>query len=93
MNNLQLNLAGSYNYTRIEDPTLAVGPCFNWSFLPGGPACTEQNPLNANGFALVNGNALPQAPRWTGDFSLRYGSRWDRRASCICSVICPIAAR
>ena len=72
-NNLQLNLAGSYNYTRIEDPTLAVGPCFNWSFLPGGPACTEQNPLNANGFALVNGNALPQAPKWTGDFSLRYG--------------------
>lgn len=72
-NNLQLNLAGSYNYTRIEDPTLAVGPCFNWSFLPGGQACTEQNPLNANGFALVNGNALPQAPKWTGDFSLRYG--------------------
>jgi iron complex outermembrane receptor protein len=71
--NLQLNLAGSYNYTRIEDPTLAVGPCFNWSFLPGGPACTELNPLNANGFALVNGNALPQAPKWTGDFSLRYG--------------------
>jgi iron complex outermembrane receptor protein len=71
--NLQLNLAGSYNYTRIDDPTLAVGPCFNWSFLPGGPACTELNPLNANGFALVNGNALPQAPKWTGDFSLRYG--------------------
>ena len=73
INNLQLNLAASYNYTRIEDPTLAVGPCFNWSFLPGGQACTELNPLNANGFALVNGNPLPQAPRWTGDFSLRYG--------------------
>ena len=72
-NNLQLNLAASYNYTRIEDPTLAVGPCFNWNFLPGGQACTELNPLNANGFALVNGNPLPQAPRWTGDFSLRYG--------------------
>ncbi len=71
--NLQLNLAGSYNYTEIQDPTLAVGPCFNWSFLPGGQACTEQNPLNANGFALVNGNALPQAPKWTGDLSVRYG--------------------
>ena len=70
---LTLSLAGSYNYTRIEDPTLAVGPCSNWNFLPGGPACTEQNPLNANGFALVNGNPLPQAPKWTGDFSLRYG--------------------
>jgi iron complex outermembrane recepter protein len=72
LNNLQLNLAGSYNYTRIEDPTLAVGPCFNWKFA-GEQACTELNPLNANGFALVNGNPLPQAPRWTGDFSLRYG--------------------
>jgi iron complex outermembrane receptor protein len=70
---LTLSLAGSYNYTRIEDPTLAVAPCFNWSFLPGGPACTEQNPLNANGLALVNGNPLPQAPRWVGDASLRYG--------------------
>ena len=69
---LTLSLAGSYNYTRIEDPTLAVGPCFNWKFA-GEQACTELNPLNANGFALVNGNPLPQAPKWTGDFSLRYG--------------------
>ena len=71
--NLVVSLSGSYNYTRIDDATLGVGPCFNWSFLPGGPACTELNPLNANGFALVNGNPLPQAPRWVGDFSLRYG--------------------
>ena len=69
LTNLLVSLAGSYNYTRIEDPTLAVGPCFNW----GVPACTELNPLNANGFALVNGNQLPQAPRWVGDFTLRYG--------------------
>ena len=69
--NLTVGLSGSYNYTRIEDPTLAVGPCFNW-----GPAahCTELNPLNANHFALVNGNPLPQAPKWVGDFSLRYGA-------------------
>jgi iron complex outermembrane receptor protein len=69
---LTLTLAGSYNYTRIEDPTLGVTPCFNWSFA-GGPACTELNPLNANGLALVNGNPLPQAPKWVGDFTLRYG--------------------
>jgi len=74
LKNLNINFAGSYNYTRIEDPTLAVAPCFNWSFLgPGFPACTEQNPLNANGFALINGNPLPQAPKWVGDLSLRYG--------------------
>ena len=75
MTNLQLNLAGSYNYTRIEDPNLAVGRCFDWSFLPGGPACTELNPPNpaVPGTVFVNGNPLPQAPKWTGDFSLRYG--------------------
>jgi iron complex outermembrane receptor protein len=71
--NLTVRLSGSYNYTRIDDPTLAVAPCFNWNFLPGGAACTELNPLNAQGYALVNGNPLPQAPRWVGDFSLRYG--------------------
>jgi iron complex outermembrane receptor protein len=71
--NLLLNLGGSYNYTRIEDPTLAVAPCFNWTFLPGGTACTVLNPLNANGLALINGNPLPEAPKWVGDFSLRYG--------------------
>jgi iron complex outermembrane receptor protein len=73
VNNLTVNLSGSYNYTRIEDPNLAVAPCFDWSFLPGGAKCTELNALNANGYALVNGNPLPQAPRWVGDFSLRYG--------------------
>jgi iron complex outermembrane recepter protein len=73
MPNLLLNVSGGYNYTEIKDPTLAVGPCFNWSFLPGGPACTELNPLNAKGFALINGNPLPQAPKYVGDVSLRYG--------------------
>jgi iron complex outermembrane recepter protein len=69
---LLVNMSGSYNYTRIDDPTLAVAPCFNWSFA-GGPACTELNPLNAHGNALINGNPLPQAPKWVGDLSLRYG--------------------
>ena len=70
---LLFNVSGSYNYTRIDDPQLAVGPCFNWSFLPSGPACTELSPLNAAGLALVNGNPLPQAPKYVGDMSLRYG--------------------
>jgi iron complex outermembrane recepter protein len=66
MPNLLLNLSGGYNYTRIEDPTLAVGPC-------SANACTELNPLNSKGFALINGNPLPQAPKYVGDLSLRYG--------------------
>ena len=68
--NLLLSLSGSYNYTRIDDPTLAVPRCFNWG---PGAACTELNPLNAKGFALINGNPLPQAPKYVGDVSLRYG--------------------
>lgn len=67
---LLVNLSGSYNYTRIDDPTLAVAPCFNFG---PGLACTELNPLNAQGNALINGNPLPEAPKWVGDFSLRYG--------------------
>lgn len=72
--NLLLTLSGSYNYTRIDDPNLAVGPCFNWGFLPGGAACTELSPVVAGGSrALINGDPLPQAPKWVGDLSLRYG--------------------
>jgi len=67
--NVLLTVSGSYNDTRIEDPTLAVAPCFNWG---PGDACTVRNPLNANGLALINGNPLPQAAKWVGDLGLRY---------------------
>ena len=70
---LLLNLSASYNFTEIKDPNLAVGPCFNWSFAVPGLKCTELNPLNAAGNALVNGNPLPQAPKVIADISLRYG--------------------
>jgi iron complex outermembrane receptor protein len=70
LQNLLVNVSASYNYTRIEDQGLAVAPCFNWG---PGAACTPLNPLNSLGLAEINGNPLPQAPRFTGDFSLRYG--------------------
>jgi iron complex outermembrane receptor protein len=69
-NNLTVNLSGSYNYTRIQDPHLAVAPCFNWG---PGAACTPLDPQNDQKLALIDGNPLPQAARFTGDFSLRYG--------------------
>jgi iron complex outermembrane receptor protein len=61
--NLTLTAAGSYNHTKIEDPTLAVGVCAQ---------CTVLNAENASGNALINGNPLPQAAKWIGDFSLNY---------------------
>jgi len=69
---LTFSLAGSVNVTRIDDPGLAVGPCFNWSFAAPTAACTLINPVNAAGDVLINGNPLPEAAKYVGDFSVRY---------------------
>ena len=60
--NLLASLGVGYNDTQIKDPKLAVSPC---------AACTVTDPLVA-GKALINGNALPQAPKSTVNFTLRY---------------------
>lgn len=69
---LLLTFGGSYNFTRIEDPALGVGAC---------AACTVLNPkfVNAAGATLVriDGNPLPQAPRWTGSLTLRYSQPFE----------------
>jgi iron complex outermembrane recepter protein len=71
--NLTFNLSGSFNETRIEDPTLGVAPCFNWSFAVPGVQCHVLNSFDpTNTFAQINGNPLPQAPRWIGDAGVRY---------------------
>jgi iron complex outermembrane receptor protein len=53
-----------YNDTEIDDAGLAVSVC---------AACKVTDPLNADGKALINGNPLPQAPKTTANFTLRYG--------------------
>ena len=60
-----------YNDTRIKDPTLAVATCGNGQYIIK-PNCTVTNPLTASGQALINGNPLPQAPRQTLNFTLKY---------------------
>lgn len=62
--NLLVTLGASYNDTKIKDPTLAVATC---------AACTVTDPRNAAGQALIDGNPLPQAPKWIANFTLRYG--------------------
>ncbi|GJL91629.1 TonB-dependent receptor [Hyphococcus sp.] len=63
---LHLTAGVSLNETEINDRNLEVGIC--------GASCTVLNPINpATGNALIDGNRLPQAPRWIANATLRYG--------------------
>jgi iron complex outermembrane receptor protein len=60
---LVFDLAASYNFTRIEDPTISTAVC---------DQCTVTNVINAQGNAELNGNPLPQAPKFVIDPALTY---------------------
>lgn len=64
---LKMSVGGSYNFTQINDPGLAVSKC-------GFASCTILDPINAAGNVVINGNPLPQAPKWivtaTGRYSI-----------------------
>jgi iron complex outermembrane recepter protein len=65
--NLQLTAGGSWNYTQIRDPNIAVGAC--------GGGCTMIDPtftLDGTTYARINGNPLPQAPRYIANVTARY---------------------
>jgi len=58
----------SYNDTEIDDPNLAVAIC--------GGGCTITDPttvIDGQTFALVDGNSLPQAPKWIHNLTARWG--------------------
>jgi len=63
-----LTLTGglSYNHTKIDSPGLGVAVC-------GSPTpCTVLDPIIAPGIASIDGNSLPQAPKWTVNFTAGY---------------------
>jgi len=62
--NLLVTLGSSYNDTEIKDADLAVSVCAQ---------CTVTDPIDANGKALIDGNQLPQAPKWTHNLTARWG--------------------
>ena len=64
MPQLALTASGSYNFTEIRDPSLRVGQC---------ATCTILDPIDANGLVIIDGNRLPQAPRFVGNWTVRYG--------------------
>ncbi len=69
---LEVSAGLSYNYTRIDDPNLAVEGCSEP--VEGlGPLCTILDPPAAvDGTFSINGNGLPQAPKWIADVALHY---------------------
>jgi iron complex outermembrane recepter protein len=63
--NLLVTLSGSYNDTEIRDPNLTVAGC-------GSGQCTMLDPVAGPGQYFIDGNALPQAPRYVGNVTARY---------------------
>jgi iron complex outermembrane receptor protein len=61
---LRLTAGASYNFTEIRDPSLSVAKCAQ---------CTITDPITAANFVSINGNPLPQAPKWTVNATARYG--------------------
>jgi iron complex outermembrane receptor protein len=60
---LLATLGVGYNDTKLKDPALAVAVC---------ASCTVTDPRTAGGQALIDGNPLPQAPKVTANFTLKY---------------------
>ena len=62
---LFLHASASYNFTQIQDPNLEVIPC--------GGGCTVLQAIDPKtGGVHIDGNPLPQAPRWIVDGSAKY---------------------
>jgi iron complex outermembrane receptor protein len=62
--NLLVTFGSSYNDTEIQDENLAVAVC---------AACTVTDPRTPGGLALIDGNPLPQAPKWSHNLTARWG--------------------
>jgi iron complex outermembrane receptor protein len=63
---IELTAGFSINDTEIYDGALEVGAC--------GAPCTILDPINpVTGNAQIDGNALPQAPKYIANASARYG--------------------
>jgi iron complex outermembrane receptor protein len=52
--NWLMTIGASWNPTEFDDPTLRIAPC--------GGGCTVTDPIDDDGFALLDGNSLPHSP-------------------------------
>lgn len=62
----RVGVAASYNDTKINDPALTHPGC-------GLCGITVQNTANAAGLYQIDGNPLPNAPKWIASVNARYG--------------------
>lgn len=72
---LLVTVGSSYNDTEIDDASLAVAVCGGTFFAT--PHCTVTNPTqmlpNGTTVAFIDGNPLPQAPKWIHNLTARWG--------------------
>ena len=67
--NITFSLGGSAIHTEIKDKRVYAQVCA----FGGRPTCTVLDPTVRNGlFAQIDGNPLPNAPRWQVDAAVRY---------------------
>ena len=67
---LLVTVGSSYNDTEIDDADLTVAPC------AGGCTVTDPTipgPTPGSTLALIDGNPLPQAPKWVHNLTARWG--------------------
>jgi len=74
---LLVTFGTGYNRTEINDATLTTAICGN----PLGCVVTDPTIVrNGVTLALIDGNPLPQAPKWTTNFTARYGIPLENNA-------------
>ena len=69
---LRMTLGGSYNDTEIKDANLFVQTCGNAANNAATGCTVTGTPGPFAGTQYLNGNPLPRAPKWQGNFTLRY---------------------
>ena len=72
---LRMTVGASYNDTEIKDASLFVQQCGNFANTGGRAGCTVTNAAGPfPGTVRIDGNPLPRAPKWQGNFSLFYST-------------------
>lgn len=68
---LLVTLNGSVNTTKVKDPDLVVGLCAQCH--PTNRTTTVTTPSGPTTVAFIDGNPLPQAPKYIANITARYG--------------------